>query len=338
MFNLQLTTINNSVNFLRITTIPFNFVRFIIMAIRVQDLTKLYGTQLALNNINFELNKGEIVGFLGPNGAGKSTTFKIATGYLSASAGAVWVNGISVSEKPLAIKRQIGYLPEHNPLYLDMYVHEYLRFCGKLHGLQSKALTTRVAEMVERCGLQAEQNKLIESLSKGYRQRVGLAQALLHNPDVLILDEPTSGLDPNQLVEIRKLIKQESENKTVIFSTHILQEVEALCDRVIIINKGEIMADDRLSNLLLNTSKQLRIEIEGKILEGLLENLKQVLTTEIELKLNHKNTILVIEERNDTKTKVLQWIGANALNLIQMQTESAGLEKIFQQLTQRVTS
>jgi len=308
------------------------------MAIRVHALTKQYGSQLALNAINFELNKGEIVGFLGPNGAGKSTTFKIATGYLSASAGDVWVNGISVSANPLAVKKQIGYLPEHNPLYLDMYVHEYLRFCGKMHGLPSKTLPARVAEMVERCGLQAEQNKRIESLSKGYRQRVGLAQALLHNPDVLILDEPTSGLDPNQLVEIRKLIKQESENKTVIFSTHILQEVEALCDRVIIINKGEIMADDRLSTLLSNTRKQLRIEIEGKLLDRLLENLKQILTTEIELKLNHENTILVIEERNDTKTKVLQWIGTNGLNLIQMQTESAGLEKIFQQLTQRVVS
>jgi ABC-2 type transport system ATP-binding protein len=305
------------------------------MAIRVQALTKQYGSQLALNGINFELTKGEIVGFLGPNGAGKSTTFKIATGYLATTKGDVWVNGISVTENALAVKKQIGYLPEHNPLYHDMYVHEYLRFCGKLHGIQTNTLHKRVAEMVMRCGLQPEQNKLIESLSKGYRQRVGLAQALLHNPEVLILDEPTSGLDPNQLVEIRKLIKQESENKTVIFSTHILQEVEALCDRVIIITKGEIMADEKLPALLQRTTKQLKVEIEGVLIEADIALLKESLASEVEVKTIHNNTLLVVDEKENTKSKVLHWVGAGQYNLIQMQTETAGLEKIFQQLTQQ---
>ncbi len=222
------------------------------MSLQVQQLTKIYGAQRALDDISFSVRKGEIVGFLGPNGAGKSTTMKIATTYLPPTSGSVWVEGINVEHQPIEVKKMIGYLPEHNPLYLDMYVHEYLQFVGSVYGLRGTALRIRVRELVEMCGLVREQNKRIEALSKGYRQRVGLAQALIHNPQVLILDEPTSGLDPNQILEIRKLIKAISDNKTVIFSTHIMQEVQALCDRVIIINKGKIVADDSIENLLEN--------------------------------------------------------------------------------------
>lgn len=220
------------------------------MSLQVQQLTKVYGAQKAVDGISFSIQEGEIVGFLGPNGAGKSTTMKIATTYLPPTAGTVWVEGINVEHQPIEVKKVIGYLPEHNPLYLDMFVHEYLQFVGSVYGLTGAALRRRVEEVVEMCGLSREQNKRIEALSKGYRQRVGLAQALIHNPQVLILDEPTSGLDPNQILEIRKLIKDISRNKTVIFSTHIMQEVQALCDRVIIINKGKLVADDSLQNLL----------------------------------------------------------------------------------------
>jgi ABC-2 type transport system ATP-binding protein len=220
------------------------------MSLKISHLTKVYGSQKAVNDISFEIGAGEIVGFLGPNGAGKSTTMKVATCLVPPTEGQVTVAGFDVVSQPIDIKKVTGYLPEHNPLYLDMYVHEYLQFIGKLYGLGGSTLKTRVAEMVELCGLTIEQNKKIETLSKGYRQRVGLAQALIHDPSVLILDEPTTGLDPNQILEIRKLIKEISKNKTVIFSTHIMQEVSALCDRVIVIDKGQIVADDSLSSLM----------------------------------------------------------------------------------------
>ena len=209
----------------------------------------MYGTQVAVNGISFEARSGEIVGFLGPNGAGKSTTMKVATGYLPPTRGTVEVCGHDVVEEPMNVRRRIGYLPEHNPLYLDMYVHEYLRFIGAMYGMRGASLTTQVQDMIALCGLVREQNKKIGSLSKGYRQRVGLAQALVHNPEVLILDEPTTGLDPNQLTEIRQLIKNISQEKTVIFSTHIMQEVQALCDRVVIINQGTIVVDSPLAEL-----------------------------------------------------------------------------------------
>ncbi len=227
------------------------------MSIEVHQLTKCYGIQKAVDNISFSVDNisfsvqsGEIVGFLGPNGAGKSTTMKIVTGFVPPDAGQVSVQHLDVTEQPLAVKRLTGYLPEHNPLYLDMYVNEYLIFMAGLNGLDSSRRTSRTAEMISLCGLTLEQNKKIGALSKGYRQRVGLAQALVHDPKVLVLDEPTSGLDPNQLVEIRHLIKTVSKEKTVLFSTHILQEVEALCDRVLVIHQGQIVADDRLENLL----------------------------------------------------------------------------------------
>src|SRR5688572_13657258 len=232
------------------------------MSLNVKNLTKVYGTQKAVNNISFEVGEGEIVGFLGPNGAGKSTTMKIATSYVPPTEGQVSVAGFDVVNSPIEVKRITGYLPEHNPLYLDMYVHEYLRFIGKLYGIRGASLKSRVEEMVELCGLTLEQNKKIETLSKGYRQRVGLAQALIHDPAVLILDEPTSGLDPNQLAEIRKLIRAISTNKTVMFSTHIMQEVQALCDRVIVINKGEIVADDSLTNLLQKQGRTVALIVE----------------------------------------------------------------------------
>lgn len=219
------------------------------MSIKVSKLTKVYGNQKAIDSISFEVNTGEIVGFLGPNGAGKSTTMKILTGYTKATSGEASVNHFDVTQQSMQARASVGYLPEHNPLYLDMYVLEFLYFIGKLYGMTKGVLRVRAEEMIRICGLERERHKRIGELSKGYRQRVGLAQAFIHDPAVLILDEPTTGLDPNQLVEIRQLIRTMGANKTVLFSTHIMQEVEALCDRVIIINRGKIVADDRLHNL-----------------------------------------------------------------------------------------
>lgn len=227
------------------------------MSISLQNISKNYGSQKALDNINFSIEKGQIVGFLGPNGAGKSTTMKIINGYLNPDAGEVQVNNVSVAENPMSTKAMIGYLPEHNPLYLDMYIKEYLLFCAKVH----KVSKASVKIFIDKVGLKPEISKRIKELSKGYRQRVGLAAAMLHNPEVLILDEPTTGLDPNQLVEIRNLIKEVGKDKTVLFSTHIMQEVEAICDRVIILNKGKIVAD------------RLMDEIKGKNLEEMFRSL-----------------------------------------------------------------
>lgn len=233
------------------------------MSIRIQHLTKLYGSQKAVNDVSFDVSRGEIVGFLGPNGAGKSTTMKITTCYLSATSGQVEVNGFDVARHSMDVRRSIGYLPEHNPLYTDMYIKEFLRFVGALYGLKGEMLTKRVTEMIDICGLEVEQRKKIGQLSKGYRQRVGLAQALIHNPPVLILDEATTGLDPNQIVEIRTLIKTVGSEKTVLFSSHIMQEVEAICDRVVIINRGQVVADRRLEEL----------QQEGKSLEAVFREL-----------------------------------------------------------------
>jgi ABC-2 type transport system ATP-binding protein len=217
------------------------------MSLQVKNLTKIYGLQKAIHQINFDINKGEIVGFLGPNGAGKSTTMKIITGYLSATSGSVNVCGIEVNEHTIETKKKIGYLPESNALYVDMYVKEYLQFIAGVHQLNN--IKSAVKEVIDLTGLNIEQHKKIGQLSKGYKQRVGIAAALIHQPEVLILDEPTSGLDPNQIIEIRNVIKEQGKNRTVLFSSHILQEVEAICDRIIIINKGEIVANDTLQNL-----------------------------------------------------------------------------------------
>lgn len=219
------------------------------MSIEVNSLTKIYGTQRAINGISFSLKPGEIVGFLGPNGAGKSTTMKILTGFLHPDSGTARVADFDVTAQAMPARRSVGYLPEHNPLYADMYVREFLQFSGKLYGMSGNALKNRVDEMISLCGLEIEKKKKIGQLSKGYRQRVGLAQSFLHDPAVLILDEPTTGLDPNQIIEIRELIRTAGHNKTVLFSTHIMQEVEALCDRVIIINKGNVVSDTSLQVL-----------------------------------------------------------------------------------------
>src|SRR6187551_1924282 len=230
------------------------------MSIEVKNLLKVYGEQKAVNDISFKVSKGEIVGFLGPNGAGKSTTMKIITGYLEKTSGEAFVCGMNVADQPLETKKKIGYLPELNALYYDMYVREYLAFVAEIHKVESRKLSgqkSKIESVIELTGLTVESKKKIGQLSKGYKQRVGLAAALIHDPEVLILDEPTSGLDPNQIIEIRNVIKEQGKNKTVLFSSHILQEVQAICDRVIIINKGELVADDTLNNLQKNNKSNI---------------------------------------------------------------------------------
>src|SRR6476660_8401802 len=230
------------------------------MSIEVKNLTKIYGSQRAVDGISMSVGKGEIVGFLGPNGAGKSTTMKIISGYLVPDSGEAFVSGVAVAADPMTTKRKIGYLPEQNPLYYEMYVREYLDFMADVHQVPNKK--QRIEEVITMVGLQSESRKRIVQLSKGYKQRVGLAAALIHDPEVLILDEPTTGLDPNQIVEIREVIRRLGKEKTVLFSSHILQEVEAICDRVIIINKGKLVADDRLSNLQRNSGSQQTVTVE----------------------------------------------------------------------------
>ncbi len=303
------------------------------MSITVRHLSKVYGSRPAVNDISFAVAPGEIVGFLGPNGAGKSTTMKIMTGYLPPSSGSVLVCDQEVSQDP-TIRRHIGYLPEHNPLYLDMYVHEFLRFVGQVYGLRGAQLTSRVAEMVERCGLTIEQNKKIESLSKGYRQRVGLAQAMIHDPQVLILDEPTTGLDPNQLVEIRQLIKAISANKTVLFSTHIMQEVHALCDRAVVINQGKIVADDHIKNLLSGqegvTSFQAEFDTPVALNElQQIEGVTQVAT------ISGNTYRLVSSQGADLRPAIFRFAADRKLSLLGLRQEENTLESVFRELTQR---
>jgi ABC-2 type transport system ATP-binding protein len=302
------------------------------MSLHIKHLTKEFGTQKAVNNVSFSVNTGEIVGFLGPNGAGKSTTMKIATSYLPPTSGLVEVAGHDVVRDPMAVKKVTGYLPEHNPLYLDMYVHEYLRFTGGLYNLSGKQLINRVAEMIELCGLTLEQNKKIETLSKGYRQRVGLAQALIHNPEVLILDEPTSGLDPNQLLEIRKLIKDISKDKTVLFSTHIMQEVSALCSRVVVINRGEIVADDTLESLLSRRAgnASVVVEFEGEIHESDLEQLPHVASIQ---SLGAGKYRLIAIDQADLRQEIFRFAADRQLSLIGLKQEEHSLENIFKELT-----
>lgn len=302
------------------------------MSLHIQHLTKIYGAQRAVNNISLQVGEGEIVGFLGPNGAGKSTTMKIATGYVPPTEGQVLVAGFDVVTQPIEVKRVTGYLPEHNPLYLDLFVHEYLRFIGSLYGIRGTQLKNRVAEMIDLCGLTLEQNKKIEALSKGYRQRVGLAQALIHDPDVLILDEPTSGLDPNQLLEIRKLIKEISRNKTVIFSTHIMQEVSALCDRVIVINKGEIVSDSSLANLLSlqNNEAVIIVQFDGYDNDA---ELKSIPGVEKVVRVE-KSTFRIFSKAGvDLRPEIFRFAANKKLSLLGLKQEEGSLENIFRQLT-----
>ncbi|MEN8251754.1 MAG: gliding motility-associated ABC transporter ATP-binding subunit GldA [Bacteroidota bacterium] len=301
------------------------------MSIEVKNLTKQFGQQKAVNDLSFIVEKNEIVGFLGPNGAGKSTTLKIATGYVSPTEGQIEIAGIDVQQNPIEVKKKIGYLPEHNPLYLDMYVHEYLRFSGKFYGLKGNDLKEKTKAVIEMCQLAPEQNKKIGQLSKGYRQRVGLAQALLHEPEVLILDEPTTGLDPNQIVEVRDLIKTISKDRTVLFSTHIMQEVQAICDRVIIINNGKLVADDSLSNILGNNDQQtLEIEFESSVDTEILQNFENVV--EVIEQGDHIYS-LTINSKGDVRSSVMKQIAENNLPLIGIKVKETSMEEVFSSLT-----
>jgi ABC-2 type transport system ATP-binding protein len=300
------------------------------MSIAVNNLTKIFGTQTAVNGISFSVNKGEIVGFLGPNGAGKSTTMKMITGYISADGGKAAVCGIPVHENSNAAKTKIGYLPEANPLYYDMYVREYLAFIGNIHKVQG--LLQKVEEVIETVKLKQEAGKKIGQLSKGYKQRVGLAAALIHDPEVLILDEPTSGLDPNQIVEIREVIKALGKDKTVLFSSHIMQEVEAICDRVIIISKGNIVADDKLGNLQKGNSgaHTLAIEFGTPVNAELLGTVKEVSAVKqlspVSWQLSTANPELV-------RRQLMELSLQNNWNIVSLQSESNSLEEVFRTLT-----
>jgi ABC-2 type transport system ATP-binding protein len=302
------------------------------MSIEVNNLTKIYGAQKAVNNISFSLNKGEIVGFLGPNGAGKSTTMKIITGYLRSDGGSAKVAGIDVSADPIAVKKKIGYLAEANPLYYDMYVKEYLEFIGGVHKISNPR--SQVSKVIELTGLQVEQKKKLGQLSKGYKQRAGLAAALIHDPEVLILDEPTSGLDPNQIIEIRNVIKEQGKNKTVLFSSHILQEVEAICDRVIIINKGQLVADDRLTNLRNRTSASIIVRVSFKeALEA--EWLQRLPAGQGVNKVDSHTWQVTTSKPEELRKQVLEMSLQHNLNIVSLQTEGSSLEDVFRSLTRK---
>lgn len=303
------------------------------MSVIVRDLTKLYGTQKAVDGISFEARKGEALGFLGPNGAGKSTTMKILTCFIPQSSGYAEVCGIDVEKDPIAVRRTIGYLPEHNPLHKEMYVKEYLQFVASVY--QVSQAQKRIAELIEMTGLGPEQNKLIGQLSKGYRQRVGLAQAMMHDPKVLILDEPTSGLDPNQLVEIRRLIKDLAREKTVIFSTHIMQEVQALCERVVIINKGRIVADDSIDHLksTVNSSSALVVAFTQKAEKKSLAAISGV--GEVE-EIGNCRYRLSFHQESDIRAAVFSHAVSSGLILLEMYVESSSVEDVFQKLTKEV--
>ncbi len=295
------------------------------MSIEVNGVSKLYGNQKALNNISFNIAQPEIVGFLGPNGAGKSTMMKILTTYLKQSSGDIKVNGHN-SERPQSIQKSVGYLPEHNPLYLEMYVREYLQFNAGIY----KVNKARINEVIEMTGLSPESHKKIGQLSKGYRQRVGLATALLHNPEVLILDEPTTGLDPNQLIDIRNLIKTIGKTKTVFLSTHIMQEVEAMCDRVIIINKGEIVADKKLKELRDEKEQTVIVEFDYRVEDAFLLKLPKV-----EKVVNTYDFIyeITFKTSEDMRSYVFDFAHDNQLKILQLNQKNASLESLFRDLT-----
>jgi len=298
------------------------------MSIEVQNISKFYGDQKALDDVSFSIKQGEIVGFLGPNGAGKSTLMRILTTYLKADSGSATVQGCDVQTQQKGVQSCVGYLPENNPLYPDMYVKEYLEFSASVYGLKDS--TERINEVIAQTGLVAESHKQINQLSKGYKQRVGLANALLHNPKVLILDEPTTGLDPNQLVEIRQLIRKIGRDTTILLSTHIMQEVEAMCDRVIIINKGKIVANDLIKNLKSDSNQLIEVEFDYRVEKELLQKIKRVRDVR---ELHGFNYALVFETQDDMRSAVFDFAHDHGLKILALNKRSKNLEAMFQELT-----
>lgn len=307
------------------------------MAIVVENLTKVYGDQKAVDDISFEVKTGEVVGFLGPNGAGKSTTMKMITCYMAPTAGKILLEGLDVDKDPGEVKKKIGYLPENNPLYTDMAIIDYLRFCAEVQGFDKTKIQGRIHNMVDLCGLNLERHKKIGELSKGYRQRVGLAQAMIHDPEILILDEPTTGLDPNQIVEIRKLIKELGKEKTVILSSHILSEVEATCDRILIINKGKIVADGTSETLRSQAQGQelIRIAIESKNAADIKKSLLSLASVESVKDLEEKENLFLIQSKPDLSSRkdVFDLCVKKKWYLLEMTPIETKLEDVFREVT-----
>ncbi|MCA6487089.1 MAG: gliding motility-associated ABC transporter ATP-binding subunit GldA [Chitinophagaceae bacterium] len=300
------------------------------MSIRVEGIQKRYGNQQAVGNVSFELQRGEIVGFLGPNGAGKSTTLKMITGYVQPDAGNIQVEGLSVAEHPLEVRKKIGYLPEANPLYYDMYVREYLQFIAGVHHLP--APEKAINQVIEMTGLTREAHKKCGQLSKGYKQRVGLAAALVHNPPVLILDEPTSGLDPNQIVEIREVIRKQGADKTILFSSHILQEVEAICDRVIILHQGKVVADNRIRQLQQeeNSAQVLEVQLREEVAE---QEWREVPGVQQLIAMGGGRYRISTQDAEQLSRALMQWTVQKGYTLLSFQREESSLEDVFRQLT-----
>ncbi len=302
------------------------------MSIRVEEITKIYGQQKALDRVSFEIKKGEIVGFLGPNGAGKSTMMKIITGFIKADEGIVRVNDLDVNIRALEVQKIIGYLPENNPLYPELYVKEFLEFAAKISGLRQN-IPQRIAEVIEMVGLTPEAHKKIGQLSKGYRQRVGLAQALIHNPEILILDEPTTGLDPNQIIEIRDLISRLGKEKTVMLSTHIMQEVEAICTRVIIIKKGKIVANQSTQAIQHDEQKQIiSVELNKEVEVDFWKSLKSLTNLR---RIDEKQWLLEFSTQEDMREQIFKLVVEKGLSVLSMQKKDKSLEEVFRQLTQK---
>jgi ABC-2 type transport system ATP-binding protein len=302
------------------------------VSISVNNISRRFGEQWAVKDVSFEVGSGEVVGFIGPNGAGKSTTMKIITGFLAPTSGEVLVNQLNNREHPMEIKRIIGYLPEHNPLYQDMFVREYLRYVAGLYNIRGNAAWNRVDEIIEQVGLTGERHKKIDKLSKGYKQRVGLSQALIHDPEVLILDEPTSGLDPNQIIEIRNLISTMGKRKTVILSTHIMQEVEAICDRVIIIDRGEIRADETAGNISKHqfAGQTIQVELETQFPAEKWKKLESV--SEV-IELPGNRYLLAAKEMGDIRSSVFKFAVENNLTVLSMNLKEKSLEEVFREIT-----
>jgi ABC-2 type transport system ATP-binding protein len=304
------------------------------MSIKISQLTKTFGKQKALDQVSFEVNPGEILGFVGPNGAGKTTTMKILTGYIAPTSGSAFVNDKNVSKNSFDIRKEIGYLPEHNPLYPEMYVKEYLEYVSGLYGMKNVA-NIRIEDIIDQTGLEKEKEKKVGALSKGYRQRVGLAQAIIHDPSVLILDEPTSGLDPNQIVEIRSLISSLGKEKTVLLSTHLMQEVEAICDRIVIINQGQIVADDKVGEIhtRLEENKQtIQVEFNNAVEANSLEQIEGVNKVK---KVDDSNWLLESVSKDDIRQNIFNFAVSNSLTVLSMQKKEKSVEEVFQDLTKK---